>query len=83
MEQTDIAAQAKRGDDVARKIIKPYKTLIAKTQQELSGMPIEQRVYRSLKLNSASYLGAPVNLKTKLVQFSSLCLKSAKWIARA
>lgn len=66
MEQTDIAAQAKRGDDVARKIIKPYKTLIAKTQQELSGMPIEQRVYRSLKLNSATYLGAPVNLKNQI-----------------
>lgn len=66
MEQTDLAYHVSQGQEKAVNIIAPYKGVLANAQYELSDMPIEQRVYRSLKSNSASYLGAPVNLRTQI-----------------
>lgn len=66
MEQTDLAYEVKQGQEKAIQIIKPYQGVLASAQRELSDMPIEQRVYRSLKANSASYLGAPVNLRNQI-----------------
>jgi type VI secretion system protein ImpL len=66
MEHTDLYALRAQGDDDAERVLKPYDRLIEKSQRSLGVMPIEERVYRNLKQNASSVLGAPMNLATNI-----------------
>ncbi|EGU58265.1 IcmF-like protein, partial [Vibrio nigripulchritudo ATCC 27043] len=66
MNHTDLATQYKEGDQAAIASVKPYEGLISKAQRDLSAMSIEQRVYRNLKSNSSTYLGAPINVRNQV-----------------
>ncbi|OEE61295.1 type VI secretion protein IcmF [Enterovibrio norvegicus] len=66
MEHTDLQGLRAEGDERAEETLKPYDRLIDNTQQSLSRMPIDQRVYRNLKQASASVLGSPVDLATSI-----------------
>lgn len=60
---TDLQSMRDAGAFEAEAKLKPYDSLIAQTQQELSSLPIEQRVYRQLKQSASSALGASLDLK--------------------
>jgi type VI secretion system protein ImpL len=47
----------------AERVLKPFDTMVAQAQNELSMLPIEQRVYRYLKSSSVSQLGGPLDLR--------------------
>ncbi|CCN69139.1 type VI secretion system membrane subunit TssM [Vibrio nigripulchritudo] len=66
MNHTDLATQYREGDQAAIASVKPYEGLISKAQRDLSAMSIEQRVYRNLKSNSSTYLGAPINVRNQV-----------------
>lgn len=66
MNHTDLATQYKEGNQAAIASVRPYEGMIAKAQRDLSAMSIEQRVYRNLKSNSSTYLGAPINLRNQV-----------------
>ncbi|WP_299008001.1 type VI secretion system membrane subunit TssM [uncultured Shewanella sp.] len=63
LEHTNLEAMRQAGNEEAIDAISPYDGLIARTQQELSHLPIEQRVYRNLKQTASSELGGPLDLK--------------------
>ena len=60
---TDLQAMRDAGAVEAETKLRPYDLLIAKTQRELSSLPIEQRVYRQLKQSASSQLGSALDLK--------------------
>ncbi|NRD73749.1 type VI secretion system membrane subunit TssM [Shewanella sp. VB17] len=60
---TDLQSLRDAGAFEAEAKLKPYDSLIAQTQQELSSLPIEQRVYRQLKQSASSALGTSLDLK--------------------
>lgn len=62
MKHTDLNKKRSDGDENAESILKPYDSLVAEVQTSLNKMPVEQRVYRNLKQNASSVLGAPLNL---------------------
>ncbi len=64
--QTDLASQAAQGKDFAVQILASMGPVIAQAQKTLSDTPIEQRVYHRLVTDSASYLGAPLNIKNQM-----------------
>lgn len=63
LQHTDLQAMRDDGAVEAENKLRPYDRLIAKTQRELSSLPIEQRVYRQLKQSASSQLGSALDLK--------------------
>lgn len=66
MKHTDLQRRRDNGDEIAEAILKPFDSLVADIQTSLNKMPVEQRVYRNLKQNASSILGAPLNLQTAI-----------------
>ena len=64
MQHTDLTSARLAGNENADNILIPYDSLVAKVQEELSLLPVDQRVYRNLKSSSLTVLGADINLRT-------------------
>ncbi|MFM2484441.1 type VI secretion system membrane subunit TssM [Celerinatantimonas yamalensis] len=47
-------------------MLKPYDSTISAVQQQLSQVPVAQRVYRNLQQNAALVLGAPLDLRKQI-----------------
>lgn len=60
---TDLQHARLESNPDAETVLKPFDTMVAQAQNELSLLPIEQRVYRYLKSSSVSQLGAPLDLR--------------------
>lgn len=64
LSHTDLHGERLRGDQVADVTLSPYDSTIRQAQYQLSIMPVAQRVYRNLKLNSQSLLGPSASLRS-------------------
>ncbi|MEP7730378.1 type VI secretion system membrane subunit TssM [Marinomonas primoryensis] len=64
LQHTDLYTQRENGDESAIAVLKPYEKLIAKVQSELGALPIDERVYRNLKLSAQTTLGSPINVRS-------------------
>ncbi|MFM2480435.1 type VI secretion system membrane subunit TssM [Celerinatantimonas sp. YJH-8] len=62
MEHTNLEDDRSRGIRQAQLAMQPYASLIEKTQQQLSQIPVAERVYRNLKQSAELVLGAPLDL---------------------
>ncbi|KEA65263.1 IcmF-related protein [Marinobacterium lacunae] len=60
---TDLQRARDNNDAEAIEVLAPFDSLVARTQRELSELPIEQRVYRYLKASAADALKAPLDLR--------------------
>lgn len=61
---TDLQGLRRDGNKDAIQVMRPYDLLIQQAQEALGTVPIAERVYRSLKENANSALGAPLAIKT-------------------
>ncbi|WP_456300289.1 type VI secretion system membrane subunit TssM [Salinivibrio proteolyticus] len=66
MRHTDLTDARRQGDEVAERVMRPYDMTIARAQADLRTMPTDQRVYRNLKLDAQTVLGAPMNLRNSV-----------------
>ena len=64
LQHTDLYGARLAGDQNADKVLRPYDKLIATTQDGLSSLAIDERVYRNLKLSAQTALGADLNIRT-------------------
>jgi len=64
MQHTDLTSDRQRGEVSAENILEPYDGLVAKVQEELSLLPLDQRVYRNLKSSAQTALGPEVSLRS-------------------
>ncbi|WP_194437814.1 type VI secretion system membrane subunit TssM [Vibrio fluminensis] len=64
LNHTNLQGERLRGDATAEQILRPYDLVISRAQMQLSAMPIAERVYRNLKLNSQSILGPSASLRS-------------------
>ena len=62
LKHTDLYTYRVTGIVEAENVLKPYDDLIASVQHEMRKIPLEQRVYRSMKQNAAATLGLPLEL---------------------
>ena len=66
MQHTNLQAKRVQGHQQVERLLSNYDHLIARVQNQLGKMPVEERVYRNLKMNSANALGAPLNISTSI-----------------
>ncbi|AGH81618.1 IcmF-like protein [Psychromonas sp. CNPT3] len=66
MQHTDLQGARQQGDKDALYVLQPYDSLVAKNQRALSVLPIAERVYRNLKKEAISVLGAPLDLRNNI-----------------
>ncbi|WP_338589010.1 type VI secretion system membrane subunit TssM [Shewanella khirikhana] len=63
LQHTDLAKAQAEGNKEAIAVVQPFAWLVKQAQQELTQLPIEERVYRYLKRSSVSQLGEPLDLR--------------------
>lgn len=66
MQHTNLTAKRVAGEEEAELVLAPYDQLIGQTQAELGRLPVEQRVYRNLKLAASGTLGASLDIGTNI-----------------
>lgn len=64
LQHTDLYALREAGNENAENVLKPYDNFIAQVQTELGSLPIDERVYRNLKLSAQTTLGSDINVRT-------------------
>lgn len=72
MQHTDLAQARAKGNKDAIAVVQPFDWLVKQSQQELTQLPIEERVYRYLKRSSVSQLGEPLDLRLVIGPVSEL-----------
>ncbi len=66
MQHTNLQAKRAQGHELVERLLHPYDQLISSIQDQLSKIPVEERVYRNLKMLSSNSLGSPLNLATSI-----------------
>jgi type VI secretion system protein ImpL len=64
LQHTDLNELRNNGDENAIAVLKPYESLIKGIQSDLGALPIDQRVYRNLKLTAQTALGPDSDIRT-------------------